>query len=73
MVQKNNLNRLKVVLCEHGRTSKWSAQELDVNPATVSKWCTNKIQPDLHTLSKVAEMLGVDIKDLLNSTSKSAN
>ena len=36
--------------------------------ATVSKWCTNTSQPDLPTLTKVAEILNVDIKELLNST-----
>lgn len=50
MALDNNLNRLKVALCENGKTSKWLADQLGVNPATVSKWCTNKIQPDLHTL-----------------------
>jgi transcriptional regulator with XRE-family HTH domain len=70
MALDNNLNRLKVALCENGKTSKWLADQLGVNPATVSKWCTNKIQPDLHTLDKVAEMLGIDITELLNSRNK---
>ena len=37
------------------------------NPATVSKWCTNTSQPDLSTLTRIAQLLDVDIKDLLNS------
>lgn len=62
-----DLNRLKVVLVEKKRTSKWLAEELGKNVATVSKWCTNTIQPDLPTLNRIAELLDVDIKDLINS------
>ena len=62
-----DLNRLKIVLDENKRTSKWLAEELGKNVATVSKWCTNTIQPDLSTLNKIAELLNVDVKDLINS------
>ena len=60
-----NLNRIKVVLTEHNKTCKWLSEELGVNPATVSKWCTNTTQPDLYTLRKVAELLQLDIKELI--------
>lgn len=63
-----DLNRIKVVLCEKKRTSKWLADELCKNPTTISKWCTNVIQPDLMTLRKIADLLDVDIKDLINSS-----
>jgi transcriptional regulator with XRE-family HTH domain len=63
-----DINRIKVVLVEKKRTSKWLAGELGKDPATISKWCTNSSQPDLQTLTKVAQLLEVDIKDLLNST-----
>ena len=62
-----DLNRLKVVLVEKKRTSKWLAEELGKNVATVSKWCTNAIQPGLPTLNRIAELLDVDIKELINS------
>lgn len=62
-----DLNRLKVVLVEKKRTSKWLAEELGKNVATVSKWCTNTIQPDLPTLNRIAELLDVDVKELINS------
>lgn len=61
-----DLNRLKIVLCK--KTSKWLATELEKNPTTISKWCTNIIQPDLPTLNRIAELLDVDIKDLIQST-----
>jgi transcriptional regulator with XRE-family HTH domain len=66
-----DLNRLKIVLCEKKKTSKWLAAELDKNPTTISKWCTNTIQPDLPTLNRIAELLDVDIKDLIQSTKQS--
>ena len=62
------LNRLKVVLVEKQRTSKWLAEQLGKDPATVSKWCTNTSQPGLETLLQIARVLEVDVKDLLHST-----
>lgn len=63
-----DLNRIKVALVEKKKTNKWLAEQLGKNPATISKWCTNTSQPDLATLSKVAALLDMDVKDLLNST-----
>ena len=63
-----NLNRIKVVLVEKGKTGKWLAAEIGKTPCTVSKWCSNSIQPDLPTLDKSAKLLGVDVKELLNPT-----
>ena len=61
-----DLNRLKIVLAERKKTSKWLAEELGKNPSTVSKWCTNVSQPALYTLSKIALLLEVDIRTLLS-------
>ena len=63
-----DINRLKVVLAEKKRTAKWLATEIGKDPATISKWCTNTSQPDLATLLQVANLLEVDVKDLLNSS-----
>ncbi|HEX8515628.1 MAG TPA: helix-turn-helix transcriptional regulator [Bacteroidia bacterium] len=65
---KKVINRLKIVLVEQGRTSKWLAEKLEKNTATVSRWCTNEMQPSLETLVKVAEVLKVDVRELLVST-----
>ena len=59
------LNRLKVVLVENQKTSKWLAEQLGVSAVTVSKWCTNMHQPDLQTLAKISELLNIDIRELL--------
>lgn len=60
-----NLNRLKAVLTDSGKTNKWLAEQLGKDPVTISKWCTNTTQPDLHTLSKISDILGVGIRELI--------
>ena len=59
-----DINRLKVVLAEKKRTNKWLAEQLGKDPATVSKWCTNTIQPIVETLVEIAKYLYVEIQDL---------
>ena len=51
-MSKEDINRLKVVLVEKKRTAKWLAEQINRDPATVSKWCTNTVQPTLDTLVK---------------------
>ena len=63
-----NLNRLKIALIEQGKTGKWLAEQLGKSTCTVSKWCSNSIQPDLNTLDQIAKSLGVDVSELLNKT-----
>ncbi|SFO99757.1 helix-turn-helix transcriptional regulator [Prevotella sp. tf2-5] len=64
-MNNNPLNRVKVVLVEKQRTSKWLSEQLGVTPATVSKWCTNTSQPDLQTLARIAELLGCEKRELI--------
>ena len=59
------LNRLKIVLVEKKRTSKWLAEKLGKNQTTVSKWCTNTCQPDIGNFMKIAKLLEVSITELL--------
>lgn len=63
-----DINRIKFVLVEKKRTSKWLSEQLRKDPATISKWCTNTSQPDLVTLTKVAALLDVDVRQLINKT-----
>jgi putative transcriptional regulator len=65
---KRAFNRIKVVLVEQSRTNKWLAEKLGKNYATVSRWCTNDMQPSIETLAKIASILKVDIRELLNSS-----
>ena len=60
-----DINRIKMDLFEKRRTSRWLAGQLGVTPSTVSKWCTNTSQPDVACLLKIADLLEVDIKELL--------
>ena len=60
-----DINRIKLVLIEKKRTSKWLSEQMGVNPSTVSKWCTNISQPDIASLLKIADLLEVDIKELI--------
>ena len=59
-----DINRIKLVLVEKKRTSKWLSEQLGVTPSTVSKWCTNSSQPDLGNLLKISDLLEVDIREL---------
>lgn len=63
-----DINRIKVVLVEKKKTGKWLAEQLGKDPSTVSKWCSNTSQPDLGTLTKIAELLDVDRRELLNKS-----
>lgn len=66
----NNLNRLKVVFVEQGKTGRWLAEQIGKSTCTVSKWCSNTIQSNLETLNDIANVLQVDVKDLIVSNSK---
>lgn len=67
---ETDINRLKVVLAEKKRTNKWLCEQLNVNPSTVSKWCTNSSQPDIETLIKISHLLDVELNDLVNKDFK---
>lgn len=62
---ERNINRLKVVLAEKKLPNKWLVEQLGVSPTTVSKWVTNTSQPPMETFMKIAQLLHVDINELL--------
>ena len=64
-MMSKEINRIKVVLVDKKRTNKWLAEQLDKDPATVSKWCTNSAQPSLEMLIKIANLLEVEVNELL--------
>ena len=63
-------NRIKAVLAEERKTNMWLAEKLEMSPNTVSKWCTNQMQPTIETLFRIAGVLNVEAKDLLVSTKR---
>lgn len=62
------INRIKTVLSDNGRTNKWLAEKIGKSPTTVSRWCTNESQPPLETLYQISILLNTDIRELLNKT-----
>ena len=68
-----DINRLKVVLAEKKRTNKWLAEQLGKDPATISKWCTNTLQPNVGTLVEIAKHLNVDIQELFWPIEENSN
>jgi len=68
MKKKRASNRIKAVLAEQGKTNNWLAEQLDKNKTTVSKWCTNQMQPTMETLFEIAFVLDVDVRELLSTT-----
>ena len=64
------INRLKIVLVEQNKTGKWLAETLGKNEATVSRWCTNEVQPSMENLVEIAKLLEVDVRELIKPTKK---
>lgn len=67
-MSKRAINRLKAVLAEQGKTNKWLAEKLYKNETTISRWCTNEVQPSMENLVEIAKLLSVDVRELINST-----
>lgn len=65
---KGKYNRIKAVLAEKGVTNKELAETLKIAPQTVSRWCTNDIQPSVETLYTIAKYLKIDVRELLIPT-----
>lgn len=67
-MNKKPINRLKAVLAEQGKTNKWLAEKLKKNETTISRWCTNEVQPSMDNLVAIASLLKIDVRELINST-----
>lgn len=70
MSDKKVYNRIKAVLAEKNKTNIWLAEAIGVNRNSVSKWCTNSMQPTVETLFEIATALDVDVRLLLVSNVK---
>ncbi len=64
-MDKKVFNRIKSVLAEKGKKNEWLAQQLSISTNTVSKWCTNSMQPTVERLFAIANELEVDVRELL--------
>ena len=68
MLETASLNRIKAVLADKQKTSKWLAEQLGKSETTVSRWASNKIQPSLEQLFEIANVLDIDVKDLIKTS-----
>ena len=62
------MNSIQAVLAEKQLTSKWLAQELGRAENTVSRWCSNKVQPSLENLVEIAKVLDIEVRILITPT-----
>ena len=62
------MNRIKAVLAEKQLMSKWLAQKLGKSENTVSRWCSNRVQPSLENLVEIANVLDIEVRMLLTPT-----
>ena len=57
-----DINRIKLLLVEKKKTSKWLSEQLKITPSTVSKWCANTAQPDIEPLARTSRFLEVGLE-----------
>jgi putative transcriptional regulator len=61
---KQKFNRIKIILAEKDKSAKWLAEAIDKDKSTVSRWCTNDMQPTIETFYEIARLLDVDVREL---------
>lgn len=66
-MERKLLNRIKVVLAEKNKNNKWLSEQLEKDPAIISKWVANTTQPNIEMLIKIAKVLEVSVDELLRT------
>jgi transcriptional regulator with XRE-family HTH domain len=69
-IKKPIYNRIKAALADNKKSSKWLAEKLNKDKSTVSRWCSNEMQPTLETIFEIAELLNMSPRDLLSDGSQ---
>ena len=64
----DRINRIKEVLIIQSKSQKWLAEKLKKSTTAVTSFCNNKSQPHLKDLKRIAEILDIDIRELLVTT-----
>ena len=64
IMSEGRRNRIRVILAEQERTSKWLAEQVGKSRLTISRWTTNKSQPSVDQLYEIANVLNIDVRDL---------
>ena len=62
-----DINRIKVVPVEQGKTSRWLAEQLGKSENTISRWCANKVRPSILQLNEIAGVLNADVRSLITA------
>jgi putative transcriptional regulator len=61
------MNRIKEVLTEKGIKQTWLAEKLEKSFNMVNEYCNNRRQPSLEDLNRIAEILDIDVRNLIVS------
>jgi putative transcriptional regulator len=61
------MNCIKEVLEDQGRSQRWLADKLGKSYNMVNAYVQNRQQPRIEILYEIADLLAVDVKDLLVS------
>ena len=64
------LNRIKAVLVEQDKSQKWLAEQLGKSFSTTNAYCCNRQQTNLDTLYRIAQLLSVELKELIVDNTK---
>ncbi|MBQ2912065.1 MAG: helix-turn-helix transcriptional regulator [Bacteroidales bacterium] len=62
------MNRIKVTLVEKQKTNRWLAEQMGKSENTISRWSSNKSQPSIIQLQEIANLLDVDVRNLIMPT-----
>ncbi len=66
------MNRIKEVLVQKGLKQIWLSKELGKSYNMVISYTTNRRQPSVEVLYKIADILNISVKDLLIDNKKTA-
>ena len=67
------MNRIKEVLEEKGIKQKWLAEKMGKSYNMVNSYVQNRRQPSIEILVQIADILDIDVKELLVSTKTEAD
>lgn len=59
------MNRIKEILKEKGISQTWLAKKMNKSYPTINEYARNKRQPNLEDLYKIAEILNIEVSELL--------
>ena len=73
MSNKNLGEMISSLRKEKGMTQSELAEKMNVTDKAVSKWERNLACPDVNSIPKLAEILGITVEELLNAQTKKEN